>query len=148
MNGMNPILEKAQALRESKSKSDQAYQKKLDKQYKESQATLIEEFEIGFVQVLDMLKESGVSYSAHYQDPRYEHMGTYIQFEKEGLPPLKMDFNNRRSYRYEYVQYSTDRYGTMTYGNWDMDKFILFLAEWMEGFEGWLKEIEESKDYQ
>lgn len=88
---------------------------------------LLSEFEIGFKDFLDLIKMEGINYKAQMQDDRYAHFGTYIEFFR-GDKSVKMDFNSRNSYRYEFVKHNNDgRYGTMVYGEWSKDKFLVFL---------------------
>ncbi|MDH6308082.1 hypothetical protein M2451_002601 [Dysgonomonas sp. PFB1-18] len=93
---------------------------------------ILEEFETAFAPELEILKESGVTWSAQHQDKRYSSQGFYIQFEREGKI-LKMDFSNRHSYRYEHVPYSSNRTGSMTYGSWSKEQFILFIHDGLFG---------------
>lgn len=89
------------------------------------------EFEIGFKEQISLLNESGIKWSAHLNNDKYEDQGAYILFKK-GDKSIKMDFNNRVSYRYEYFPYSLNEYaskGTMVFGDWDKDDFYLFIDE-------------------
>lgn len=89
---------------------------------------LLQEFEIGFADYLSMLKEAGVSWSAHF-NTAWEHQGSYIKFKKEEKE-LKMDFSTRDSYRYEYVGVlGRERMGKMVYGNWSKEDFVLFIND-------------------
>ncbi len=89
---------------------------------------LLVEFETGFAEQLPLLKESGISWSAHINS-RYTQDGFYIKF-KSGDIELKMDFNSAKSYRYEYTgKKGKYNYGSMCYGNWDKEDFLLFIDE-------------------
>lgn len=88
---------------------------------------LFKAFETAFSTVLPLLKEAGISYSVHYQNERYFHMGTYILFATS-TDTLKMDFSGENSYRYEHVKYDHG-YASMCYGKWDMDRFIVWIDE-------------------
>ncbi len=97
----------------------------------ESIRILEDEFRVGFADEIPLLEEAGIKWSAHFQDPDYEFKGAYILFEKDDKR-LKMDFASRGSYRYEYVPYSLEEYayrGSMVYGNWTKEEFILWIDE-------------------
>ncbi len=89
------------------------------------------EFEAGFADYLHILHEDGIKYSLHLQNKEYEHMGTYILFEKDGKQ-LKMDFYNKESYRYEYNQHTNlngCNSARSVYGKWPKEDFVLFIAD-------------------
>ncbi len=88
---------------------------------------ILQEFEIGFAKELPLLKDAGISYSAHYNS-QYDHEGTYIKFCFVGQE-LKMDFSARNSYRYEYTgrRGEAGNYGRMVFGDWNKEDFILFI---------------------
>ncbi len=124
---MTTISERAAQIRKTE---EEIKQKQLADQKAETdlvKTRLLKEFEIAFEPVLQMLKTENITYSAHYQDERYFHMGTYILF-KTDRDELKMDFNSANSYRYEFIKYDRG-YGSMCYGKWDMDRFIIWIDE-------------------
>ena len=83
------IQERAKEIREAK-----ALIKSKEQQYSEQVKFRLEalkkEFEVAFAEVLPLIIETGVAYSANFQG-RHEHMGAYIEFDYEGRV-LKMDF--------------------------------------------------------
>ena len=104
---------------------------------------ILKDFKETFKEYLPLLDEAGIKYSAHFNDPRYEYQGSYIQFEMQrtdkqphvakimGPKVLKMDFDNGMSYRYEYVPYNSrvndGICGKSVYGNWPKKDLILFI---------------------
>lgn len=103
--------------------------KKAEEAFKTEQALLniCREFEIEFADQLPLLKESGINWSAHFNNNRYHYQGSYILFKKDGKA-LKMDFNNKNSYRYEHVHPNTG-VGRSVYENWNKDDFLIFIDE-------------------
>ncbi len=87
-------------------------------------------FEEKFIDVLPMLAEAGITYTAHRQNLQYPHMGSYIKFSL-GDNHLNMDISETGRWRYQYVRYNPNNpYGaTMTYGEWSMDQFIVWITE-------------------
>lgn len=99
---------------------------KIDAESKKALAFIQAQFELRFVDYLELLKNEGIEYSAKFHDNRYHHQGSFIEFKK-GEKRLRMDFSNANSYRYECP--SEGKYGTMVYGQWDFDRFILFIHD-------------------
>ena len=126
---MSQILKRARELREAQRVEEEKEQAEKTKECQEAMSILKQEFEAGFKSVLGMLKEDNIEYSAQRVDPRYPHQGSFIEFTKPGFTPLRMDFINQNNYRFEHVRKG---HGSMQYGNWSMDKFILFIAKWLE----------------
>lgn len=102
---------------------------------------ILEDFKRTFKDVLPLLDEARITYSAHFNS-NYEYAGSYILFERqipsedpreiiEGVKKtrtVKMDFNNGISYRYEYVfDPRGDHHGTKCFGSWPVTELILFI---------------------
>jgi hypothetical protein len=90
---------------------------------------LLKDFEASFSNQLPLLIEAGIKWSAHFNDNHFHHKGSFIMFTHNGKE-LKMDFNGRKSYRYEYIPCTPGRrIGKSVYGEWDKEDFILFIDE-------------------
>lgn len=113
-------------LTQSEIKKSEEFRKALE--LKVIKNRLRKEFKIAFADILEMLKEENITWQPKLQDDRYEYMGTYILFRRN-KKTLAMDFSHRNSYRYEFVRYGNTYGGTMTYGAWDMDRFILWIYD-------------------
>ena len=127
----NPITRKAERIRLAKRIEDENNKEKIEREARETRQYLENEFREAFPNVLPLLKELGIEFRGGMQDDRYQHMGTFIEFI-HGSRRLKMDFSNRGSYRYEFVEYNRSingHYGNSTYGKWKEDGLFLFLDE-------------------
>ena len=124
--GTTPLkIEKlAKQIKSGEAKAQRAIHQQILKEQQEFEAKLLEEFKIGFSEQLPLLEEAKITFSAHQNDARYSHKGSHILF-KLNKSELRMDFTNRRSYRYEHKTEG----GTMTYGEWNKEKFILFIYD-------------------
>lgn len=114
-------------IREAEDKSADQEEITQRQKYFHAMIKLRNNFEESFKEVLPMLAEAGINYTAHRQNARYSHMSSYIKFDLAGKS-LKMDFTETGGWRYEFVPYSKD-YGTMCYGEWPMDRFIVWITE-------------------
>ncbi len=128
---MTKIAELAAKIRLENKQVIEAQDAKYKKEREAEILNLLTEFEEGFKNEIPMLKEAGITYSAHFNTV-YAHQGAYILF-KHGLKELRMDFNNRISFRYEYTPWirglSERVMGRCVYGDWPKDEFILFIDE-------------------
>lgn len=124
----SPILDLAKKIRDQEA---DAMRKKEDASMAESLEVLAfikSEFEKKFQEYLPMLQAEGIEYTAKFQDDRYHFKGSFILFSKPGRTKVKMDFRTSRMYRYEFVAYEGG-IATMSYGEWDVNGFILFIAD-------------------
>jgi hypothetical protein len=125
----SPITQLANRIRENRQIKLTEKQEQEKQEFLAIIKRLEDEFKIGFAEEIPLLEESGINWSAHLQDNRYEHMGAYILFEKDGKS-VKMDFNHRKSYRYEFVPHSNHEHGargSMVFGEWNKEDFYLFI---------------------
>jgi len=94
--------------------------------------TLENEFLHTFPDLLEMLKAEGITWRGGMQNENYSHMGKFIEFAFKDRR-LKMDFNDRGSYRFEFVPYqggaNFPNYGNSTFGKWPAARFIVWLDE-------------------
>ncbi len=127
---MTTIEEMANEIRNKRNEIKQQEEDFINKQAEKYLSTLLEEFEIAFKDYLPLLEEAGITYKAELQDRRYKFKGSYIEFKKDDKI-LRMDFNDKNSYRYEYVDYDNSgiRRGNSVYGNWNQEDFIIFIDE-------------------
>lgn len=98
----------------------------MDAQRKAHELEVRKTFEEVFADVLNMLREDEVGWSAHMNDPHYTHKGYYILFQRHGLQ-LRMDFTADGNYRYEFT--GGVKTGNICYGKWNMDDFIVWIAQ-------------------
>lgn len=98
----------------------------MDAQRKAHELEIRKTFEEVFADVLNMLREDEVGWSAHMNYPKYTHKGYYILFQRHGLQ-LKMDFTADGCYRYEFT--GGERTGGIAFGKWNMDDFIVWIAQ-------------------
>ena len=89
------------------------------------EASILESFKHTFEDELPLIKEAGITFSAHHKGSYY-NQGYYIKFRR-GDKFLYMDYNGYNCYRYEYTDINA--MGEDVYGAWPKDKFILFLYE-------------------
>lgn len=127
---METLQDRAKKIKDTRENEKRLKDEKELAEYETIRKKLLEEFELGFKEELDMLHKEGIKYSAHLQNYRYPFMGAYIEFKK-GKNSVKMDFNSRNNYRYEFVKYSHnyDNPQKMVYGEWDKEDFIIYLQE-------------------
>lgn len=126
---MTKLSERVAEIKSSEAASKSQKEKLERKKVKAIKANLLAEFEIGFANELEILKEESITWKPMMQDERYEHLGTYIQFKRKGKI-LNMDFSNRKSYRLEFVSHSHRPYGgTMVYGDWSKDRFLVWISD-------------------
>lgn len=102
-------------------------QKKVDDNHRDHLRFLESEFTARFSSLFDSFEQMGINWRPMMNDIRYVHQGCYILFTR-GEDTLKMDFNNRNSYRYEYYSNSKS-HGTITYGDWDLERFADFIIK-------------------
>lgn len=124
---MPTIQEKAKEIREAIEHQKIEKGGEFSEQVKFRLELLTKEFEDGFSEVLPLLAETGVTYSANYKG-KFEYMGAYIEFKYEGRR-LKMDFNNKESYRYRYTSYIMRNTAKHDFGKYPLYAFILWIDE-------------------
>ena len=132
MSNVPELIKKALELKKAKKSVEQHNDIQRQKEYDNVIIRITNEFEAGFVDVLPMLKEAGITYKGGTQHRNYPSNATYIEFFY-GKKSLKMDFVHRKSYRYEFVYKSSPsdyrNHCTMTYGDWDKDRFIMWIYD-------------------
>lgn len=137
---MTKLEEKAKEILAEKERTKAEIERRIAEETAKNKAFLKSEFEKAFASVLDMLVESGISYEPGMNDERYTHKGTFIEF-RLGANALRMDFSNANSYRYCYTSYSSNMMEAktvgqpMVYGQWEMDKFIVWIYKELLGKE-------------
>ncbi len=122
---MSKLTDEVQRIKEGIAEKEKAKQEAVELELFKGREQLLKEFEIGFAEVIPLLKEEGIEYSAHY-NTQWTYQGAYILFKK-GDRELKMDFLNRDRYRYEYNSYKEQVCGQSTYGAWGLESFLLFI---------------------
>lgn len=127
---MSELVKRALELKKNKESTEQYNEIQRQKEYDGVINRITCEFEAGFKDILPMLKEAGITYKGGTQHRNYPSNATYIEFFL-GEKSLKMDFIHRKLYRYEFVRksYNSINCGTMTYGDWDKDRFILWIYD-------------------
>ncbi len=129
---MSELIKRALELKKDKESVEQHNDIQRQKEYDDVINRITSEFEARFEDILPMLKEAGITYKGGTQHHNYPSNATYIEFFL-GEKSLKMDFVHRKSYRYEFVYKSSPsdyrQNGTMTYGEWDKDRFILWIYD-------------------
>lgn len=107
-------------IEEKKNKEQNDHNKLLEAKKEE----LLNQFELGFKDVLHLLRGSGISYTAGLVNEHFTSGDSFIEFHFN-KSKLRMDFENARSYRYE----STGKggYPTSHYAHWDLDQFIIWI---------------------
>lgn len=87
---------------------------------------LTKEFELAFKDEIPLLTESGIKYSLHFQKSNRIEKFSYVVFEKDGKK-LKMDFFNKKQYRYEYIPIDSGTYSTLPLRPYSKEDFIKFI---------------------
>ena len=121
---MSKLSEIAYAIKQARAQAKAEELKLRDAELEKDALFILTEFEEAFSAMLPLLKEEGITYSAHF-NTRYTYQGSYILFKKENRC-LKMDFLNRDKYRYEYTGANSSS-GTAVFGQWPAEDFILFI---------------------
>jgi|GEM_PF-3201487 len=122
---MSKLIDEVQKLKQARAEKERVAQEAVELELSKGREQLLKEFEIGFYEVIPLLKEEGIEYSAHY-NTQYTYQGAYILFKKDNRE-LKMDFLRRESYRYEYHTYDNQSHGNSCYGAWSMGEFLLYI---------------------
>lgn len=124
------LLERAKKALEAR---ENASEEKKNSQLSEQNALIAEktkQFEKEFAAEIPLLTEAGIRYRV-FMKGIYNHQGYYVLFYKPGDVEqgrgLKMDFNGPGSYRYEYTE--RERIGTIAFGEWDKEEFLLWVAQ-------------------
>lgn len=117
-------LAEASLSRNAQSKQDEEIE--MNRRADEQEKWLLDQFEKGFQDQLPILKEAGISYSAHLIHRRYSYQGGFIKFSKGGTT-LEMQIHDSVSYRYENPE--RDRMGSMQFGKWPKETFIEWLYQ-------------------
>lgn len=130
MSDISELAKRALKIKEFKEQVAQQDGAQRQMEYDKVIKRITEEFEAGFAEILPLLKDAGITYKGGTQEFNYPSNATYIEFFYDGKY-LKMDFNHRKSYRYEFAKksYTQINYGTMTFGEWDKDRFIVWIYD-------------------
>ncbi len=126
---MSEITQLADKIRNAEAATNAAERSKVEEEAARKIENLEEEFKNTFPKFNEMLKAEGITWRGGLQDKRYFFKGSFIEFFYKDRS-LKMDFNDRGSYRYEFVPYTTNGFlGQMTFGKWRAENFIVWLDE-------------------
>lgn len=89
----------------------------------------LSEFETVFADVLQDIKDSGITYSIGFNDEKYPDSNKHIKFHHhEGKVTCKMDWAGPKCYRYCHTS-SINDYTTMCYGEWPVEDLLGYLYD-------------------
>jgi hypothetical protein len=125
---MSKLMDKAVKIRQERLEKERIESEFLDRKLEKDLKRIISEFEIAFSDIIPLLLEEGITYTAHY-NTKWTHQGSHILFKK-GDREIKMDFLHRDSYRYEYTFCEgRETIGRSMYDRHSMEDFIIFIDE-------------------
>jgi hypothetical protein len=105
-------------------------QERLDKEKEEiarvlrAKDRILLKFEDVFREYIELLRSSGVEYSAIFKNEKRENAGYAIKFTYKGKE-LLMDMSSEGTYRYMFD--NGDIYQKQEYGSYDKEDFLLYL---------------------
>ena len=134
------IRERARELYNARAIEELAAQRMRDEAVREVTEAIKAAFEKEFEEYLPMLIADDISWTAKVNDPRYpKPHGGYIEFSRiqksvlvgveDGFIKVMMDMSKDGTYRYEHHFSKTgESYPRMTYGRWDKNEFVSWIA--------------------
>lgn len=131
------IKKMAEIIIERESAKEKSKQLAYEREYANEKNRLYSLFVCRFVSFIELFESDGIKWDIKPKDPNDINGDWYIEFELGGYI-LKMDFASGQSFRLEYTDKNP---GSMVYGDWDDEKFVMFL------YDGLIKKhLESPKD--